>query len=198
MNADIGPVAATYRADQLPELLRRCGRGPAVVFDLETNGISSRYSVVSCAAIKFDIDPAGGFLTERERFLRFYFPQEPPNPHAERVHGLTLEEIARRRAGAAYSRYFVDDQEFPAFCEGVPLFVAHNIDFDASFIPFLRFRDRFCTMKSNTRSKWPKLHEAARRYGLAPDPGRLHDSLYDAELAAGIFQRMLAQAGTSY
>ena len=191
MDADEVFVPATYRSAELPALIRSHGRSPVIVFDLETNGLSAASSVVSCAALKFSIDPARPALHETERFLRYYFPEEQPDPRAERVHGLTIEEIGRRRGEADYPRHFSEDPDFADFCADVPLFVAHNIDFDAAFVPFLLSRDRFCTMKSNNRGKWPKLHEAARRYGVEYDPSLFHDSLYDAQITARIFDLML-------
>jgi DNA polymerase III epsilon subunit-like protein len=183
--------AARYRQADLAPLLAACEGAPLVVFDLETNGLSHNSSVVSCAALKYRISQGDGRLREEGRFLRYYFTREAPNPHAVRVHGLTTAEIARLRGDADYPRLFAEDTDFPAFCAEVPLFVAHNVDFDSAFVPFIHTRNRFCTMKSNARGKWPKLHEAARRYGVPVDPVRLHDSLYDAELAAAIFQAMI-------
>ncbi|MDZ7792569.1 MAG: hypothetical protein U5P10_02420 [Spirochaetia bacterium] len=44
-----------YKKTDLPQALRELKGRPVVVFDLETNGLSNRSSVLSCSAFKFSI-----------------------------------------------------------------------------------------------------------------------------------------------
>ncbi len=160
-----------------------------LVLDLETNGLSSRYSVLSVTAEKYlysspELEPIG-------RFHRFYFSREPENPDAIQVNGLTRERIQQEREGKGWPPYFDEDYEFLEFCRGIDLVVGHNIHFDLKFLPFLKGIDWFCTMKSHTSGKFPSLERLARRYGIRVHPEKLHQGDYDVALTVQILRRIL-------
>jgi DNA polymerase III epsilon subunit-like protein len=173
-----------------------------IVFDVETNGLYEDCSVLSCSAIKFEIDPKTYEAKELERFDRFYFPVERFNPEATDINGLTREIISEKRISVHYPKHFIYDTDFKQFCEGVVRFVAHNILFDMRFISFLKAKKKFCTMKTNTdivaaeflkwKNEWkyPKLSETASFYEIAFNEIDLHSSLADTELTAKIFFKM--------
>ncbi|GHS96043.1 hypothetical protein AGMMS50276_13790 [Synergistales bacterium] len=146
------------------------------VFDFETNG-GPGASVLSASSIVFD--EAGHILGI---FNRFYLPVERFDSFTARIHGLTPGRLGALRIGARHYDYFVEDwinlvyfwKDF-----GVDGVVAHNLSFDASFLPetaqgaFLWW----CSMKGLTHHcaipkrpgnarirgasfKWPKLGEA--------------------------------------
>lgn len=204
-----------YRKNELPQALRNLEERPVVVFDLETNGLTNRSSVLSCSAFKLKIErkrgsetmkdmaadaapaysfPVSGPLQLIDRFERYYFSREPENYDALRVNGLREAVIRERREHKDWPHYFTEDEEFTDFLRDAGLFVAHNIDFDAQFVPFLYDKPLFCTMKSNTSGKYPKLAELARRYRIAADAHQLHGSAYDAYVTSLIFNKMVEEA----
>lgn len=160
-----------------------------MVLDLETNGLSSRYSVLSVTAEKYLCSSPE--LEQIGRFHRFYFPREPENPDAIRVNGLTRERLRQEREGKGWPAYFDEDYEFLEFCRGIDLVVGHNIHFDLKFLPFLNGVDWFCTMKSHTTGKFPSLERLARTYGIPVMKERLHQGDYDVALTVEIFRRIL-------
>lgn len=166
-----------------------------VVFDLETNGLHREDSVLSCSAIKYAYTAEGRKTAELERFDRFYFAVEPENPEAIRINGLNRDVIRARRAGKQWPEYFRDETDFQKFCEGVDLFVAHNIEFDAKFVTCIPRKKRFCTMRRNVPhfGKYPKLSELARYFNIPYDSGKLHGSAYDAEITGLIFEKMAGE-----
>ncbi len=200
-----GPRTYYRKADLIP-LMKTHRKRPVVVFDLETNGLTPRSSILSCSAIKLVLNGSElsqmtenntvqdeGPLKRLEIFDRYYFSLEPENLSALRVNGLFRDVIDTYRQGKGWPEFFRNDPAFEEFCEDAGLFVAHNIDFDAQFLPFLRNRDQFCTMKSNTKGKYPKLVELAVLLGIDVNRAELHGSLYDAELTTRVFQKMVGE-----
>ncbi|MFW5710863.1 MAG: hypothetical protein ACOC2R_05700 [Spirochaetota bacterium] len=204
-----------YKKADLPQALRELNGRPVVVFDLETNGLSNRNSVLSCSAFKFSIKsanssrprrgaaaeartsylfPDSGPLKLIGRFERYYFSEEPENFEAIRINGLSEQVIRQKRELQDWPKYFSEDEEFIAFIKDAGLFIAHNIDFDAQFVPFLYDKPLFCTMKSNAAGKYPKLSELARRYSIDIDTSQLHGSSYDTFVTALVFNKMVEDA----
>jgi DNA polymerase-3 subunit epsilon len=148
-----------------------------IIFDIETNGLYASCSVLSCSAIKYEIDPDTHEMTEIDRFNRYYYPVEQFNPGAIDVNGLTRDVIAKKRGDETYPEHFQMDSGFETFCSDTKRFVAHNISFDVQFIPFMGGQKKFCTMITNTdivcasflewinKWKWPNLSETAIHYG---------------------------------
>lgn len=174
-----------------------------IIFDVETNGLNGGYSVLSCSAIKYEIDPNAYGMTEIDRFNRYYYPVEQFDPQAIAVNGLTKEVITEKRGDGTYPEHFCMDSDFETFCSDTKRFIAHNISFDMQFIPFLAEKKKFCTMMTNMdivcvnfmewkrEWKWPKLSETAVHYGIQFCERELHGSMADAEITAKIFIKML-------
>ena len=174
-----------------------------VIFDVETNGMKGS-SVLSISAIKLRIDDTLDSWEKVGEYNRFYYrnPGEDINYGAINVNGLTDEVIGSKRTAEIYPKYFQEDIEsFQEFCSGVDHFVAHNIKFDESFIPF-KLKKKFDTMLENidvvrvswnskTNSyKWPKLVECANYYKVPFDDANFHESLYDVYITGRILYRM--------
>ncbi len=208
-----------YKKTELPQALRELNGRPVVVFDLETNGLSNRNSVLSCSAFKFSIKsahtsrplqeaneeaaaearisylfPSTGPLELIGHFERYYFSEEPENFEAIRINGLSEHVIRQKREHQDWPHYFSEDEEFIDFLRDAGLFIAHNVDFDTQFVPFLYDKPLFCTMKSNAVGKYPKLSELARRYSIDFDTGQLHGSSYDTFITALVFNKMVEDA----
>jgi DNA polymerase III epsilon subunit-like protein len=181
---------ADFPFNRLRDYLRTAHEAVILVFDLETNGLEPRDSVLSCSAEKFSFKD--GTLSAIGAFNRFYFPTEEENPSAVRVNGLTRDVLVKKRKGREWPLHFRDDWDFIEFCGDVSLVVAHNLEFDLRFCPFLSKKERFCTMKSHTRGKYPKLGDLARRYEIPVNEGGLHAGEYDVHLTAEIFRQVLA------
>lgn len=174
-----------------------------IIFDVETNGLSGRDSVLSCSAIKYKFDPNTYEMTEIDRFNRYYYPVEQFDPQATVINRLTREVITERRRGVAYPNHFYVDTDFETFCSDTERFIAHNISFDMQFVPFIKEKKKFCTMLTNRdivavyflkgkrEWKWPKLSETAVHYGIQFNETELHGSMVDAEITAKIFRKML-------
>jgi len=178
-----------------------------IVFDVETNGLKAEScSILSCSAIRYTYDDAFKFK-EEARFNRYYFPHENFHKTATDINGLTRLKVKELRGDCDYAKFFNEDEDFGIFCQDSHLLVAHNISFDASFIPFIRRgKSEFCTMKNNTdivRSKWmpdknewkwPTLKETATFYNITASSKNLHNSMYDTEITALIFIEMVKRA----
>jgi len=186
-----------YTKEELLPLMQKHRLEPVIVFDLETNGLNRGSSVLSCSAVKllFDASASGDNQPFRQidSFERYYFSVEAENLSAIRVNGLSANVLTERREGHDWPPYFRDDRDFAAFCTDAGLLVAHNIDFDIQFVPYLSHIDQFCTMKSNTVAKYPRLSELALTYGIRFNSSQLHQSRYDTDLTAAIFQKMVAE-----
>lgn len=173
-----------------------------VFFDTETNGFNSTDSVLSISAVTLYYNEEDNKLYKGEVYNRFYYVNEGEriNDSAIAVNGLTPDEIAKRRGNENYPLYFKDDViSFYNFCLGADHFVAHNIDFDRKFIPFL-LKHQFDTMIENVeilklpgtsyKYKFPKLMECAKFYNIPIEEERLHESLYDVILTSRVFYVM--------
>lgn len=174
-----------------------------VIFDVESNGMKGS-SVLSISAIKLRVDDNLETWEKLGEYNRFYFrnPGEEINYGAVNVNGLTDEVIREKRSAKIYPMHFLEDiRSFEEFCSGVEHFVAHNIKFDESFIPF-KLVKKFDTMienvdivrvswNSKTNSyKWPKLIECANYYKVPFDDANFHESLYDVYITGRILYRM--------
>ncbi len=175
-----------------------------IFFDVETNGkIGS--AVLSISAIKVSYDTENDVWEKISEYDRYYFRNkgEPIDFGAINVNGLTDEVIYKKRTGAVeYPMTFKEDLDsFFAYCSDTRHFVAHNIKFDRSFIPF-KLHNQFDTMMSNIEIvqaginptygtfKWPKLIECAKFYNIPIDESSLHDSLYDVLVTFRVFFKM--------
>jgi len=177
-----------------------------IFWDTETNGLDKNNSVLSISAIKCSFNITGeniesSIITQYERFY-FRKPGEELGKRAIAINGLTDEEIAKRRNGDNYPKYFYEDiSTFRySFCNDTRHFVGHNIYYDKQYIDFW-LPNIFCTMRTNTKiiglkktngkPKYPSLNETARFYCVETDENKLHGSMYDSYIAYQIFIKML-------
>lgn len=177
-----------------------------IFFDVETNGVDPSCSVLSMSALKAEYDTEEDTFIKLDIFDRYYFrnPGEEINLSAISVNGLTDEAISLRRneSNIKYPETFKEDLEnFYSFCDGAEHFVAHNIRFDRSFLPFT-LKYQFDTMLENVNIlkiknpiynsyKWPKLFECANFYKVELDENNLHNSMYDVLIMARVMYKML-------
>jgi len=174
-----------------------------VIFDVETNGMIGS-SVLSISAMRIQIDVETNTWKKLEEYNRFYYRNsgEKINHGAVNVNGLTDEVIDEKRKEITYAEYFEKDiDSFKEFCNGVTHYIAHNIKFDESFIPF-KLENKFDTMMENidivksgwnpkfNSYKWPKLIECANYYKVPFDDENFHESLYDVFITGRILYRM--------
>jgi len=166
-----------------------------IVFDIESNGFQNT-SVLSISAIKAIYDKNIDDFKLTEKFNRYYYMEEneKENPHALKINNLTKENITKFRKNVDYPLYFKDDfYSFEKFSENTVLYVAHNIKFDMSFIPFIKKNNTFCTMNNNTywnQKKLPSLKMTAMHYNVEIKDDNLHSSDYDTFLCFEIFKAM--------
>ena len=190
-----------------------------IVFDTETNGKIEKNrplpSVLSLSAIKIRLLSKDDYQIER-LYSRYYFPVEEFNPEAIAVNGLNSdvltqkrEEVKSREYINACPIYYKDDVDsFVKFCEGTDNFIAHNPEFDCTFVKGIDWSTKrvFDTMKPNSNIvcaewnewkqdwKWPRLREAAEYYKINTDRTEYHDSNYDVEVTINIFMEMLRRS----
>jgi DNA polymerase-3 subunit epsilon len=203
------PPTRKHAKPEIDKFLNVKRKTRLIIFDLETNGLSNNHSVLSCSAIKYDIDPNICELSELDRFDRYYYPVEEFDQAATSVNGLTKEVITEKRGNAIYPEHFKMDSDFEVFCSDTKRFAAHNISFDSRFIPFMAKHKKFCTMMTNTDIvavyymkskrdwKWPKLSETAAYYNISFNESDLHGSMADTEITSKIFMEMLKRAKNS-
>jgi DNA polymerase-3 subunit epsilon len=197
------PLIRKHAKPEIDRFLDIKSKTRIIIFDVETNGLYIGCSVLSCSAIKYEIDPNTYEMTEIDRFNRYYYPVEEYDPQAIAVNRLTREMITEKRGDCTYQVHFCMDSAFETFCSDTERFVAHNIPFDTQFIPFMGGKKKFCTMMTNMNIvaveflgwknewKWPKLSETAIHYGCPLNEGNLHNSTYDTEITSYIFSKML-------
>jgi DNA polymerase III epsilon subunit family exonuclease len=97
-------------------------KGPFVVFDLETTGLSpSRDAVVEIAAVRVDTNG------KEKRFSSLVNPERKIPARASQVHGIYYTDVINAPTFETAGRNFLD------FAEGAIL-VAHNAKFDLAFL----------------------------------------------------------------
>ena len=168
------------------------------IFDTETNGFGD----VDLLSISYIICKNDKILHKE---TRYYFTQEPYNYHAFKVHGLDAYSIKKRRGNSSYPLYFDDDTKWlvGVFSQyNVENIVAHNLSFDAKFLP-QEIKNKiennnystFCTMQKNrhitSTNKAPKLKEACEIYGIDFDEFKAHNSDYDTLKCFEVFLKSI-------
>lgn len=154
------------------------------ILDFETNGFFGS-SVLSISVRKND----------GQTMSRYYYPVEAYNEKAIAINGLTEEVITEKRNEATYPKYFNEDLEVISLFEDVKTLVAHNIEFDYSFLPSaVKEMDLeiFCTMKSQTHKfhKNMSLKDTAEFYEIEFDSSLAHGSDYDTFICEAIYNKI--------
>ncbi len=161
-----------------------------VVFDVETTGLSPELGdrVIEVGAV------ALSQYKIVDEFHSLIFVDQPIDPEAGRVHGIT-EKMLRGRPRA--------EKVMPRFRDfiGGSIMVAHNVDFDLRFIgsEFARMklgglRNAFYCSLEIGRKLLPELprHDLETLYRelYGRSPARLHRALDDARIAAAIWVKL--------
>lgn len=179
-----------------------------IIFDFETNGVYTSNSVLSVSATLYNLDCDKKMIFPLESYNRYYYCKEQESPQAILVNNLTRDNITKLREKTfhkcgTYPEYFDEDEGFKNFCKGITSYIGHNLKFDLGFVTWIENPNVFDTMFSNTNIvksswnayrkewKWPKLSETASFYGIRLLDESLHDSNYDIELTASIFEKMM-------
>jgi hypothetical protein len=66
------PPIRKHAKPEIDKFLDLQSKTRIIIFDVETNGLTGGYSVLSCSAIKYEIDPTAYEMTEIDRFKRYY------------------------------------------------------------------------------------------------------------------------------
>jgi DNA polymerase-3 subunit epsilon len=183
-----------------------------IILDTETNGFvgNPMPSLLSISAERGELFGDKEFRAI-DSYNRFYYPRENYNPRAIKTNGLIESKITENRKDSEpYAVHFDEDYvSFIQFCEGVDLFIGHNLfDFDTKFVPCIDWKTKkiFDTMKSNRdiicgewqgyRNQWknPRLVEAVEFYKIDVDASQLHGSKYDVAMTLAVFMEMLQRA----
>jgi DNA polymerase-3 subunit epsilon len=159
--------------------------------DVETTGLFLASRLVEIGAVKFN---RGGIL---EEFQTLVDPQEPINPQAISIHGITNEMVAGSPApheAVARLLHFMDDA----------VFIAHNARFDKRVIGMECARAGIATPDNpvlDTVLLARRLFRGLHNYRLdtlcdylGVTRERIHRGLPDALAAMEIFQRYLEEA----
>lgn len=182
-----------------------------IFFDVETNGLSNEFSVLSMSAMKISYNLDDNSMRKIDVFDRYYYRNEgeEPNYKALDVNKLYDEEITNRRKDAdeEYPLTFKEDMiNFKEFCKDTEHYVAHNIRFDRNFVDFI-LPYQFDTMIENINElkipnnmyggfKWPKLMQCASYYNISIEDEQLHNSMYDVLIMARVFYKMTKSNST--
>ena len=179
-----------------------------LIFDVETNGLSSTASVLSFSALI--IDHNNKVIKEIDRYYHRR-KNEEINPIAVEINGLTDATIEANRAGVTYPKFFGDDKEiFELFIQHHELYIAHNIKFEKGFMEyhhefFMEESKELCTMLATQyvydapfmrqgEPKYPKLSESVAHFKIDTskflEKGGYHSSLFDCYCCLEIFKRI--------
>lgn len=178
-----------------------------LVFDTETTGFPLRRYAPPASFHNWDtsrlieiawfiFDPETHEKVDSRQFLikpnSFYIPNAD-------FHGIT-QEIAMRD-GVPLADVF---DALKSVLPSVTLVVAHNVDFDDNVLQAEMFRanelflqrdwsliPKFCTMKTTTNSKWPRLIELYTRLFPGEEPLTQHRAASDAEMCARCYFQVI-------
>jgi DNA polymerase III alpha subunit (gram-positive type) len=168
------------------------------IFDTETNGLSSKDSVLSLSMLKAKYNIENNTLALIDTFDRFYYPIEAINLQASEIHGLTLDSIKEIREAqkANYANHHIQDNIYYDFLKDVDVLIAHNLKFDIKFYPetYIKYPNLkpVCTMefmKHHTNlidkrgnKKAPKLIELSNFLEIKTEGDKFHGSSYDVKV----------------
>ena len=164
-----------------------------IVLDTETTGLDpdAGHRVIEAAAIE---------LVDRRltgsAFHRYFDPERQIDDEAERVHGMSYQELARQPKFAEAA------DELLAFLDGAEL-VIHNASFDLAFLdaelarcerPPLTGRQPVLDTLDLARRRHPgqrnNLDALCARYGVDSSRRTVHGARLDAELLAEVYLAM--------
>jgi DNA polymerase III subunit epsilon len=166
-----------------------------IVLDTETTGLSPlqghRIIEIGCIEI-INRRPTG------REYHRFVNPERDIDEGAERVHGISREELE------GHPRFAEIADELLAFIRGAEL-VIHNADFDVGFLehelslmkhlqPLISQHARVLDTLSLAREMHPgqrnSLDALCKRYSVDSSRREVHGALIDAELLANVYLAM--------
>ncbi len=166
-----------------------------VVLDTETTGLatSEGHRIIEIGAIELVNRRATG-----RRYHRFLDPERDIDEGAERVHGISLEDLVGQPKFAEVA------DEFLKFIRGAEL-VIHNADFDVGFLeheltlmahpqPNLQHHASVVDTLALARTMHPgqrnSLDALCKRYDVDASGRDLHGALIDADLLARVYLAM--------
>ena len=166
-----------------------------IVLDTETTGLSPlqghRIIEIGCIEI-INRRPTG------REYHRFVNPERDIDEGAERVHGISREELE------GHPRFAEIADELLAFIRGAEL-VIHNADFDVGFLehelslmkhlqPLISQHARILDTLTLAREMHPgqrnSLDALCKRYSIDSSRREVHGALIDAELLANVYLAM--------
>lgn len=161
------------------------------IIDTETTGLdATRDTVVEIGAALYQ----GG--RKIDEFQTFVDPQRPIPAEVSAVHHIIDADVAFKpvRTEAIES--------LRAFLSRATVYVAHNVGFDASFLPEINDRRWLCTMRL-AKHLWPdapNFKNQTLRYhlNLAVNTPNVHRALDDIEVTAAVLFRGLSLARERY
>ena len=184
-----------------------------LVFDTETTGLPSSYSMVSPKTLQnWDscrmVQIAWIIYKDTELVKKECYTIKPNgftiSESSTNIHGITNEfaNINGHNITDILVKFFTDIKD-----NNVDTIVAHNLSFDKNVINSEVFRCKdtigesykiwnkqkfFCTMKSLTRKgqKWPKLAELYKQICGGEPQGTLHTADADAQICADIYLKV--------
>ncbi len=189
-------------------------QAPIIVLDTETTGLNpvTGDRIVELAAVRYDCDKSGNWQVKNS-FSRLIYPGRRMAPGASRVNKIYDRDLRNK---PSFSEIIGD---FKAFISDA-LIVAHNANFDASFLGMEFYIHRFGRPEessSQLRNPWLCTLQLARRhfhfgrnnlgqianklgvsYGEKAYPA--HRALNDVHTTAAVFQKMsrlLTRSGIS-
>ena len=188
----------------------RINGGNVVIFDTETSGLDPKGNdILSISWILADAN--FNAIKSETRYLDWPEDERRVSKDAIAVNGLTRERLAK--LGVSDRKDAME--EFIGDLECAVMLIAHNIDFDYSFVKETALRYglptdaldalyRFCTMKELTdicrierydgSYKRPKLSEASAKLKVPTDDIDWHTSASDTEIVRRIMVEIVKKA----
>lgn len=183
-----------------------------LIFDTETSGLYPEWNKMLQLSWQLVDTRKHWKILSKQNFYFRHPGKDRVSKRAIRVNGLTKERLAQLgtvpRSKAL--KLFAKDLSQADLC------VAHNFNFDASFINFedikniIKWPKTFCTMTETTdlckipfqgirpsyandgqKYKWPRLSELANHLKINTKTIRLHDSAGDVELTKRCFRSLM-------
>lgn len=176
-----------------------------IAFDLETTGLDSQKDeIVEFGAVKFTVESKNGQITPKKigEFQSLVKPSMMIPAQATEINGITNAMVDNAPGVADVLR------KFTAFCGQDTYWVAHNAEFDASFLrtayrknpqflptspifDSLKIARTLLSVQTYKLGELAKILAAQKQINLQLESKDLHRALYDCEVLAEVFVALL-------
>jgi len=156
--------------------------------DIETTGLEQEkgHKIIEMAFMLYSYNTDNGDIKGLGKYIQRVYPDHPISSKSQAVHGISIDDLT----GEPLWEDEVADK-VAKILKQTDLFVAHNVDFDATFLSAELARvdkmvpdiETFCTMKEGRFAKYdgsvPSLRALCECFDISYDLTAAHAAEYD-------------------